>query len=103
MAVTRLKERYLLQRELGRGGFGVVYLAADEQLLSRPIVVKIMLNAAPDAWEQGKFRNEIEALARLNHPGIVSVLDSRETAECRPFLAMEYVEGTPLRPLIRRE
>jgi predicted Ser/Thr protein kinase len=103
MVGTRLKERYLLQRELGRGGFGVVYLAADEQLLSRPIVVKIMLNAAPDAWEQGKFRNEIEVLARLNHPGIVSVLDSGETAEGRPFLAMEYVEGTPLRALLRRE
>ena len=103
MAGIRLKERYLLQRELGRGGFGVVYLAADEQLVSRPVVVKIMLNAAPDPWERRKFRDEIEALARLNHPGIVSVLDSGETEEGRPFLAMEYVEGTRLRALIRPE
>jgi serine/threonine protein kinase len=100
---ARLKERYLLQRELGRGGFGVVYLATDEQLLSRPVVVKIMLNARPDSWERRKFRNEIEALARVNHPGVVSVLDLGETEDGRPFLAMEYVEGTPLRALIRPE
>ncbi len=102
LAGTRLKQRYVLQRELGRGGFGVVYLAADvQQLLARQVVVKIMLNATPDLWERRKFRDEIEALARLNHPGIVSVLDSGETEEGRPFLAMEYVEGTPLRALIR--
>src|SRR5207237_2949934 len=71
----RLKGRYLLERELGRGGFGVVHLATDEQLLSKRVVVKIMLNAAPDAWERRKFRNEIEALAKLNHPNIVSVYD----------------------------
>jgi serine/threonine protein kinase len=103
LAGTRLKERYVLQRELGRGGFGVVYLATDEQLLSRQVVVKIMLNSTPDLWERKKFCDEIEALARLNHPGIVSVLDSGETEEGRPFLAMEYVEGTPLRALIRPE
>jgi serine/threonine protein kinase len=98
---TRLKKRYLLERELGRGGFGVVYLAADEQLLPKRVVIKIMRNAAPDAWERRKFRNEIAALARLNHPSIVSVLDSGETPEGRPFLVMEYVEGTSLRSLIR--
>ena len=103
MVGSRLKERYLLQRELGRGGFGVVYLAADEQLLSRPVVVKIMLSAKADSWERRKFRDEIEALARLNHPGIVSVLDSGETEEGRPFLAMEDVEGKPLRAVIRPE
>jgi serine/threonine protein kinase len=103
MSGRRLKERYVLQRELGRGGFGVVYLAADEQLLFRLVVVKVMLNATPDAWQKRKFRDEIEALARLNHPGIVSVLDSGETADGRPFLTMEYVEGTPLRAIMRPE
>jgi eukaryotic-like serine/threonine-protein kinase len=100
---VRLKERYLLQRELGRGGFGVVYLALDEQLLSKRVVVKIMLSAAPDPWRRRKFRTEIEALARLSHPGIVSVSDSGATEDGRPFLVMEYVEGVPLRSLIRPE
>jgi len=103
MAGTLLKERYLLQRELGRGGFGVVYLAADEQLLSKPVVIKIVLTAKPDPWERRKFRNEIEALARLNHPGVVSVLDLGETKDGRPFLVMEYVKGTPLRALMLPE
>src|SRR5262249_52079136 len=80
---------------------GVVYLAADQQLLPKRVVIKIMRNAAPDAWERRKFRNEIAALARLNHPGIVSVLDSGETPDGRPFLVMEYIEGTTLRSLIR--
>lgn len=100
---SRLKQRYQLQRELGRGGFGAVYLATDEQLHSRPVVVKVMLNASPDGWERRKFRDEIEALARLHHPSIVSVLDAGETEEGRPFLIMEYVEGTLLRALIPRQ
>jgi len=98
-----LKERYLLQRQLGRGGFGVVYLAMDQQLLSKLVVVKIMLNAAPGPWERRKFRNEIEALARLSHPGVVSILDKGETPDNRPFLVMEYIEGVSLRSLIRPE
>lgn len=100
---ARLKERYLLRRELGRGGFGVVYLASDEQLLSKRVVVKVMLSSSPDPWRRRKFRTEIEALARLNHPGIVSVSDSGETDDGRPFLVMEYVEGIHLRSLIRPE
>jgi serine/threonine protein kinase/tetratricopeptide (TPR) repeat protein len=99
----RLKGRYRLQSQLGRGGFGLVCLATDEELLSKRVVIKIMLNAAPDAWARRKFRGEIEALARLNHPGIVSISDSGETADGRPFLVMEYVEGESLRSLVRTE
>jgi len=102
-ACIRLKGRYLLQREIGRGGFGVVYLATDEELLGRRVVVKILHSAPPGSWARRKFRNEIEALARLNHPGIVSILDSGETDEGRPFLVMEYIEGAALRSLFRPE
>jgi hypothetical protein len=77
-----LKGRYRLKRELGRGGFGVVYLASDERLLPKQVVVKLMLDPLPDQWHRKKFRNEVEALARLNHPGIVSVWiqERRKTA-----------------------
>jgi serine/threonine-protein kinase len=97
----RLNQRYQVQRELGRGHFGIVYLATDEVLLSKRVVVKIMRNTAPTVWEQRKFHDEIKALARLNHPGIVSVLDTGKTDDGRPFLVMEYVEGVLLRSLMR--
>ena len=100
---ARLKGRYLIQRELGRGGFGVVYLAQDEHLLSKRVVVKVLLGAELDSWRRRKFHNEIEALARLSHPSIVSISDSGETEDGRPFLVMEYVEGKSLRCLMRPE
>lgn len=100
---ARLKGRYLIQHELGHGGFAVVYLAVDEQLLPRRVVIKILQDAELDPWRRRKFHNEIEALARLSHPGIVSISDSGETEDGRPFLVMEYVEGKTLRHLIRPE
>jgi predicted Ser/Thr protein kinase len=99
---TKIKDRYLIERELGRGGFGVVYLARDEQLHSRPVVVKILLeHGAESEWFNRKFREEREALARLDHPGVVGVLDAGETAEGRPFLVMQYVDGVTLRSVLR--
>jgi serine/threonine-protein kinase len=100
---ARLKGRYLIQRELGHGGFGVVYLAQDENLLSKKVVVKVLLGTGLDPWRRRKFRNEMEALARLSHPSIVSISDSGETEDGRPFLVMEYVEGQSLRCLLRPE
>jgi len=95
------KNRYLIEKELGRGGFGAVYLARDQQLLSKPVVVKVLLEEASLApYIQKKFQQEIEALARIDHPGIVGVLDVGETPEGKPFLVMQFVEGVTLRSLI---
>ncbi len=97
-----LKDRYLLEKELGRGGMGVVYLARDQQLLSKPVVVKVLLEeSATDPWLQQKFRQEAEALARIDHPGVVGILDFGATPEGRPFLVMQFVEGVTLRSEIR--
>ena len=74
-----LKDRYLIEGELGRGGIGVVYLARDTQLMNRRVVIKVLLeesgNALHNPWFKKKFEQEIEALTRLDHPGIVGVLD----------------------------
>ncbi len=102
-----LKERYLIEREIGRGGIGVVYLARDRQLLSRPVVIKVLVATNLDQtfteWFQKKFRHEMEALVRINHPGVVAVLDSGAMPDGKPFIVMQYVDGMTLRALMDRE
>jgi tRNA A-37 threonylcarbamoyl transferase component Bud32 len=96
-----LNNRYTVDRELGRGGVGVVYLARDEQLHSRQVVIKVLLEESyRDEWIKTKFRQEMEALSRLDHPGIVNLLDTGDLPDGRPFLVMQYVEGVLLRSLI---
>lgn len=95
-----LSGRYQVTRELGRGGFGAVYLAEDRQLLSKRVVVKVLLEASETSWSRKKFRSELEALARIDHPSVVTLLDSGETPEGLPYLVMQYVEGQPLRSII---
>jgi tRNA A-37 threonylcarbamoyl transferase component Bud32 len=97
-----LKARYHIERPLGSGGFGTVYLAADNALHGRRVVVKLLHEQqGAREWIQRKFREECEALARLHHPGIVGVIDQGQTAEGKPFLVMEYVEGVTLRDVLR--
>ena len=102
--VALWKNRYLIEKELARGGFGVVYLARDLQLLSKPVVIKVLQDETnPDPYFQKKFRQEIEALARIDHPGVVGVLDVGETPDGKPFLVMQYVEGVTLRSALRKQ
>lgn len=93
--------RYRIHEEIGRGGFGVVYRAADERLHGRVVAVKV-LHAywAASGWMRHRFEQEVEALSRLSHPGIVSVTDFGETDEPRMFLVMEWLEGPTLRALL---
>src|SRR5438067_2257729 len=96
-----LNNRYLIERELGRGGIGVVYLARDNQLSSRPVVVKVLLeDALQNSWVVNKFRHEIEALSKIDHPNIVGIYDTGEIEDGKPYIVMQYVEGTTLRSAI---
>jgi len=96
-----LKERYVVERELGRGGIGIVYLARDERLHGMPVVVKFLLDQSPgSSWAAKKFLQEAEALARIAHPGVVKVLDRDRTADGRPFFVMEFIRGRSLRSAI---
>ncbi len=102
-----LKERYLIEGELGRGGIGVVYLARDTRLLQRRVVIKVLLQDMEDtshtAWFRRKFEQEIEALVRLDHPGIVGALDTGAMPDGKLFLVMQFVEGATLRSLMKGE
>src|ERR1700687_202905 len=97
---TQLKGRYLIERELGSGGFGTVFLARDTQLHNKAVVVKILRDLRDDGWARKKFVAECEALARINHPGVVQVLDDGETTDHQPFLVMQFVDGATLRSAI---
>jgi serine/threonine protein kinase len=98
------KDRYVIEKKLGAGGIGEVYLARDRQLHSKPVVVKVLLEeSGRDEWFKKKFRQEIEALARIDHPGVVGVLDAGDAPDGKPFLVMQYVKGRDLRSMINNE
>ena len=96
--------RYRLGEVIGRGGMSSVYCATDENL-GRDVALKLFAPQAPDADELKRQEAEIQLLATLNHPGLVTLfdagIDTRIPDEPRPFLTMELVEGQDLRARIR--
>ncbi|MBI4893759.1 MAG: protein kinase [Acidobacteria bacterium] len=99
-----LKDRYRIQHEIGQGGSGVVYLAQDLQLLERPVVVKFLHGQAQrHPVLRARFRQELEALARIRHPGVVCLLDVGELPAGEMYLVMEFVDGDTLRAQIGNE
>lgn len=101
---SMLDGRYLVKRKLGHGGFGAVYLASDEKMMSRSVVVKVLLDERISSeWSVRKFKQEMEALARVDHPSIVGIFDSGQLDNGKPFLVMQYVDGASLRALIKPE
>ena len=87
--------RYLLRRQLGRGGMGTVYLAHDPVL---DILVALKVphpEVVRDAAALERFYREARAVARLDHPNICRIYDVRDDGQ-HHFLAMAYVEGEPL-------
>src|SRR5512146_424734 len=94
-----IDNRYEVLRELGRGGMGVVYKAADTKM-DRVVAIKVMIgNVVGKEEYRERFLREAKSVAKLQHPNIVVVHDYGEHAGA-PYMAMEYVEGTPLDKLI---
>jgi len=90
-----LRDRYTLERELGRGGMATVYLAHDLKH-KRPLALKVLRPELAASLGPERFQREIELAARLQHPHILTVLDSGETAG-QFWFTMPYVEGESLR------
>ncbi len=88
---------YLLDRLLGRGGMGAVYLAhrSDGQFEQDVAIKLIDLPLATDLFRE-RFRQERQILAGLQHPFIARLLDGGVTQDGDPYLVMEYVDGVPI-------
>src|SRR5690348_14629214 len=96
-----LSGSYTLERELGRGGMATVFLAQDLKH-ERPVALKVLHPELANSLGPDRFLREIKLAARLQHPHILTVLDSGETGG-RLWFTMPFVEGESLRDRLRRE
>jgi serine/threonine-protein kinase len=96
-----LSDRYTIARELGAGGMATVYLAHDVRH-DRDVALKVLLPDLAGALGAERFLTEIKLCARLQHPHILTVLDSGETGG-HLWFTMPFVEGESLRDRLQRE
>ena len=93
---------YRIDRLLGRGGMGVVYLAHDPRL-ERKVALKLLApSLAEDSEFRARFLRESKLAASLDHQNVIPIFEAGE-ADGTLFIAMRYVEGTDLRELLREE
>jgi serine/threonine protein kinase len=91
-----LRDRYTLERELGRGGMATVYLAQDLEH-GRQVALKVLLpELLRDPGSVERLRREAAIAMRLDHPNVCPILGVGETAERRIYLVMPYLAGEPL-------
>ncbi|MGQ0539667.1 MAG: protein kinase domain-containing protein [Gemmatimonadaceae bacterium] len=93
--------RYVIEREIGRGGMAVVYLA-DDVRHHRKVAIKLLHGDLLSTAGVARFLREIEIVGRLTHPNIVSLFDSGETAGL-PYYVMPFIQGESLRDWLNRE
>jgi TolB-like protein len=101
-----LRDRYLVEREIGAGGMATVYLARDVRH-KRLVALKVVRPELGGRGGVDRFLREIELAARLQHPHILPVFDSgvidETTGTPIPYFVMPYVEGETLRQLLQRQ
>ncbi|MBX3178236.1 MAG: protein kinase [Candidatus Hydrogenedentes bacterium] len=102
MVENSLKNRYELERELGRGGMGVVYKARDTQL-DRPVALKFLGSLVDESEEYRlRFQREARAAAQVTHPNILSIYDIG-VEQGSSYIAMEYIEGPNLNQFMKKK
>src|SRR6266496_5228135 len=89
-----IEGRYHVERRLGAGGMGAVYIARDVKVLGKTVVLKVLHKEAfENEYVVKKFRQEAEALSRVDHPNIVQILDYGEMVNKQPFLVLQFIDG----------
>jgi len=95
--------RYVVRRELGRGGMGTVYEAHDTEL-ERAVAIKVIRpDLLSSAEAAARFKREARAAASFAHPNVVTVHDFSVAGDGRAYLVMELLAGCSLREALRRE
>jgi serine/threonine protein kinase len=98
--------RYEIDRLLGQGAMGAVYLGKDPSL-DRLVAIKMVKDLGLEETAKkrflDRFRNEARAAGRLSHPSIVQVYDVGEDPDVGPYLVFEYVKGSSLKELLREK
>src|SRR5437763_948618 len=87
---------YKLLEQIGEGGFGVVFMAEQQQPLRRKVAVKVIKPGMDTRQVVARFEAERQALALMDHPNIARVFDGGEAASGRPYFVMELVRGIPI-------
>jgi WD40 repeat protein len=88
--------RYRLVEAIGRGGFGIVYLAHQTEPIKRTVALKMVLLGMDTRIVLARFDAERQLMAMMDHPHIAQVFDAGQTDEGRPYFVMEYVPGIPI-------
>ncbi len=86
---------YQIERKIGEGGMGIVYLATQRVPLRRRVALKVIKLGMDTREVVSRFESERQALALMAHPCIATVLDAGSTAAGRPYFVMEYIDGVP--------
>ncbi len=87
---------YKLLEQIGEGGFGLVFMAEQQQPVRRNVALKILKPGMDTRQVIARFEAERQALALMDHPNIARVLDAGETGSGRPHFVMELVKGVPI-------
>ncbi|MEO5859366.1 MAG: protein kinase [Pyrinomonadaceae bacterium] len=96
-AIGKLVGAYRIERELGRGGMGAVYLASrNDDAFEKLVAIKLVRHGIENEHVINRFKNERQILADLVHPNIAGLLDGGITETGLPYLVMEYVDGLPV-------
>ena len=96
---TLLHDRYLVERYYHSGGFSTIYLARDQRLWNKQVVVKVLDRLRGTQLQMG-LDSEIRALSQISHPNVVAIYDHGWLESGAPFLVMPYVPGLTLAEVV---
>jgi serine/threonine protein kinase/tetratricopeptide (TPR) repeat protein len=89
-------DEYKLLEQIGEGGFGVVFMAEQQEPIRRKVALKVLKPGMDSRQVIARFEAERQALALMDHPNIAKVLDGGQAASGRPYFVMDLVKGMPI-------
>jgi serine/threonine protein kinase len=87
---------YKLLEQIGEGGFGVVFMAEQQEPIRRKVALKVLKPGMDTRQVIARFEAERQALALMDHPNVAKVLDAGQTSSARPYFVMDLVRGIPI-------